>query len=213
MKSYKVHLILCVLIVCQSGLGLSQSNSKRTETGIVFGLGVSSLINENIHIYYKSRFNPMFDYALFYRVNYPEKRFSIKTEYVMQVFSSPYQFNESSDAIVEQGLMGVNLKAGTMNRKDPNIRAFDFHGGIGLYTIGQTRIPEPSSGLKAFEDKFGAYFGLSFNGEFSYSIPIDKYRVGMAWRFYILPNITFFNSKNVPEFYHFGNSLALISSF
>jgi hypothetical protein len=46
-----------------------------------------------------------------------------------------------------------------------------------------------------------------------YSIPIDKNHIGLSWRFFLMPNLTFLNRSDVPEFYHFGNSINIVFGF
>ena len=205
---------ICILLVTLSFTGFAQKPTKPTsEGGILVGIGYSGLLNSNINSYYKKITNNHFESAVFYRKNYLNNKLTIKYEYNQKAFTSKFQFNETNHGIAEQGLMGFSAKW-KYNKNGIDKRNFELLLGAGLYTIlGQRRVPDPFSGLQEIDDGYFSYCGVSFDFEFSYGIPLDKYTVGAAWRFSILPNLTFFNRNNVPEFYHAGSSIAIYSTF
>ena len=145
-------------------------------------------------LYFSNNYNGLFEVSPFYRINFDEKPIALKLEYTQRTIFSEIEFNDEFNARASQAYMGINLKC-SYTKKNPSIRAFELFWGLGFYTLA------------------APYWGISFDADFSYSIPIDKYRVGMAWRIFALPNITFFNKNNVQEFYHIGSSISLFTSF
>lgn len=198
-----LYLLLCYTV---------QAQNKKHEVGLFLGHGVSSLINSNESSYFTDFYNGALEAAPFYRINFKEQSFALKFEYTQRAIFSEYQFNNLFNARVSQAYMGVNIK-GSYIKSDPSTRVFEFFGGVGLYTLGQKRTPNPISGINPINDGFAPYWGMSIEVDLSYSIPIDKYRVGMAWRVFALPNLTFFNRNGIPEFYHLGSTISLFTSF
>lgn len=188
------------------------AQNKKNEAGLLVGQGLSSLLNSNASSYFTDRYNGVFEVSPFYRINFETAPFSLKFEYTQRTILSEFKFNESFDARISQAFMGFNVK-GSYTKRSTAARAFEFFGGFGLYTLAQKRTPNPLSGLRPVDDGFAPYWGISFEADFSYSIPIDKYRIGMAWRVFALPSITFLNQKGIPEFYHLGSSIAIFTSF
>jgi hypothetical protein len=205
-----IVLITMLLVILINQTSIAQN--KKIETGLLIGHGFSSILNTNASLYFTDNYNGVFEVSPFYRINFEEAPFSLKFEYTQRTILSEFEFNEDFNARISQAFMGFNVK-GSYTKIDPSIRAFEFFGGIGLYTLAQKRTPNPLSGLRSVDDGFAPYWGISFEADFSYSIPIDKYRVGMAWRIFALPNITFFNKNSVQEFYHLGSTLSIFTSF
>lgn len=206
----KYFVIFCMLFLLANYSTDAQIHSN--ETGLSIGYGFSSILNSNTSLYFSNNYNGLFEVSPFYRINFDEKPIALKLEYSQRTIFSEIEFNDEFNARASQAYMGINLKC-SYTKKNPSIRAFELFWGLGFYTLAQKRTPNPVSGLNSLDDGFAPYWGISFDADFSYSIPIDKYRVGMAWRIFALPNITFFNKNNVQEFYHIGSSISLFTSF
>lgn len=205
-------LVLFTLLLVFFANHTSTAQKKNNETGLLIGHGFSSILNSDASLYFTDNYNGVFEVSPFYRINFEEPPISLKFEYTQRTILSEFGFNEDFNARISQAYMGLNIK-GSYTKLDPSIRAFEFFCGIGLYTLAQKRIPNPLSDLNSIDDGFAPYWGISFEADFSYSIPIDKYRVGMAWRLFALPNITFFNKNSIQEYYHLGSSISIFTSF
>ncbi len=189
----------------------SQERKRVSETGLSVGIGNSMLLNDGFHPYFTRKYNPFFDYAVFYKMNNSKQPISWKFEFFMQAISSSYEFSETTEGVIEQGYSGLNFK-GSLNLNKQKDDVFKLFFGVGVYSVGQNRIPHFSSNLKMVQDGLLSYCGISFNGELTSSLPIDRSNLGVSWRFFIYPSITFLNRYSVPEFYHFGSSIAIFYS-
>ena len=207
----KIRIAFLLLITSIFSLAVSANgNNSKGETGFLLSHGYSFLMNGQLDMYYIENPNAVIEFAPFYRRNL--NKLALKTEFTQRYVSSQYNFNDDYHGRVVQSFVGMNLKC-SYSEKGFDDRTFELFLGAGIYTLYQKRVPDYFSGLKEIEDGFAPYWGLSIEAEFSYSIPVGKNRVGMAWRLFAMPNATFFNRKDTPEFYHMGTTLAMFTSF
>jgi hypothetical protein len=204
-------IIFITFFSCFLNISFSQENKVNSEGGLLIGMGHSISINNDFNDYYKSNFNGLFEGGVFYKLNH-FKNIVLKSEFNFKTASIPHQFDNSYKGISNQLIMGLNVKCG-INKKNLQTNSIDFLFGAGIYTLDQIRVPDPISGLNSIEDGFGAYWGMSLDIEISYIIPIGTKKVGMSSRFCTLPNITFLNKNDVPEFYSFNATMAMFYTF
>lgn len=199
MKNLNVFcLFLLVLISFDS---FSQRDDTK-KSGLMFGFGSSWISNNNFDDYYTYRSNLAFNMIAFQELNSKKLSRSLFAEFDIKYLSSQFRFNENFNGIVSQAKMGVNLMINLMKKQtDKNI---DLLIGPGFYSLFQKRIPDPISNLKEIDDGFASYWGISINYALMYNIPVGKNYVGASCRIFWHPDLTFFNNKNVPEFYNTG---------
>lgn len=204
MKKY--FLVLTYLVFLMPDKIYSQEpNIERN--GIVFGSYFDQLINSKIDAYYKNIYGIGFNAIFFHKINISKINHFLYAELDIKNNSNNFKYDNNHSGIVNQTKLGMNLMV-SLSRK-VNEDNEEFIMGAGIYTVSQKRIPDPLSNLDIINDGFGAYYGIVFNAGYTYKINLGDNKLGISYRLFYYPDITFSNSKDCPEFYSFGATIAL----
>lgn len=207
MKRFTILILLFFLVP----LKVLPQKEKFEKNGISAGISLTWLTNQELDSYYKYNNSAGYHMMTYHGFNLlgSNRLFFLELDY--RTSSNLYKFDDSNNGITSQTKIGFNF-TGNLFKESPNA-PFEILIGSGIYTLWQERIPDPLSGLQEINDGFGAYWGIVINAGLSYSIPIGKSFVGMSYRFFWYPDLTFFNKNDVPEFYSTGSSLLINFNF